>query len=100
MADNMEKLKNHEEIILRDLLALERTRLANEQTLFSYIRTSLYLLTVGMGIFEIEIIQHLRMVAWICLVSGVILFIVGVYRYYHLRKYLKSYVTENTKFQS
>ena len=60
MADNMEKLKNHEEIILRDLLALERTRLANEQTLFSYIRTSLYLLTVGMGIFEIEIIQHLR----------------------------------------
>ena len=100
MTDNMEKLKNHEEIILRDLLALERTRLANERTLFSYIRTSLYLLTVGMGIFEIEIIQHLRMVAWICLVSGVILFIVGINRYYHLKKDLKSYITENTESQS
>lgn len=64
IAENMDKFKNHEEIILRDLLALERTRLANERTLFSYIRTSLYLLTVGMGIFEIEIIQHLRLVAW------------------------------------
>ncbi|GAP67936.1 hypothetical protein BA6E_101382 [Bacteroidales bacterium 6E] len=32
--------ENREQIILRDYLALERTRLANERTLLSYIRTS------------------------------------------------------------
>ncbi|MFT4781527.1 MAG: putative membrane protein, partial [Pseudohongiellaceae bacterium] len=33
-----------ERVILRDYLAIERTRLANERTLLSYIRSSLYLL--------------------------------------------------------
>ncbi|MDH5381747.1 MAG: DUF202 domain-containing protein, partial [Cyclobacteriaceae bacterium] len=38
-----------EEIILRDFLALERTTLANERTLFAYIRTSLYLILAGIA---------------------------------------------------
>ena len=87
----MNEFKNQEKIILRDYLALERTRLANERTLFSYIRTSLYLLTVGMGILEIKSIEHLRSVAWICLVVSIILFVIGVYRYYQLKKYLNTY---------
>ncbi len=45
--------ENNEKLILRDHLALERTKLANERTLFSYIRTSLYLLTAGIGIYQI-----------------------------------------------
>lgn len=57
---------NNEKIILRDYLALERTKLANERTLFSYIRTSLYLLTVGIGIFEIKSISHLAPIGWVC----------------------------------
>ena len=36
--------KPDEKVILRDYLAIERTRLANERTLLSYIRSSLYLL--------------------------------------------------------
>lgn len=87
----MNEFKNQEKIILRDYLALERTRLANERTLFSYIRTSLYLLTVGMGILEIKSIQHLWAVAWICLVVSIVLFVIGVYRYYQLKKYLNTF---------
>lgn len=84
-------LENQEKMILRDYLALERTKLANERTLFSYIRTSLYLLTAGFGIFEIQSIQHLRLLGWICMgVSGV-LFIMGFYKYYRLKKYLNRY---------
>lgn len=88
----MNSFKNQEKIILRDYLALERTRLANERTLFAYIRTSLYLLTAGLGIFEIESIQHLRLLAWICISVGVILFVFGFYKYYQLKKYLATYV--------
>lgn len=93
----MNSYKNQDKIILRDYLALERTRLANERTLFAYIRTSLYLLTAGLGIFEIESIQHLRMLAWICVVVSAILFVFGLYKYYQLRKYLNTYAYDDSK---
>ena len=54
MQESTEKFKN-EELILRDYLAIERTKLANVRTLFSYIRTSLYLLTAGIGIFRSKV---------------------------------------------
>lgn len=60
--------ENNEKLILRDHLALERTKLANERTLFSYIRTSLYLLTAGIGIFQIENISRLDGLAWVCII--------------------------------
>lgn len=93
----MNSYKNQDKIILRDYLALERTRLANERTLFAYIRTSLYLLTAGLGIFEIESIQHLRMLAWVCVVVSAILFVFGLYKYYQLRKYLNTYAYDDSK---
>src|SRR3954469_10754632 len=36
-----------EELILRDHLALDRTRLANERTLLAYLRTALMLVVAG-----------------------------------------------------
>ena len=60
--DNFE---NDKELILRDHLALERTKLANERTLFAYIRMALYLLTVGIGIFQVESISRLHGLAWV-----------------------------------
>lgn len=93
----MNSYKNQDKIILRDYLALERTRLANERTLFAYIRTSLYLLTAGLGIFEIESIQHLRMLAWVCVVVSAVLFVFGLYKYYQLRKNLNTYAYDDSE---
>lgn len=90
-----DEYNNHEKIILRDHLALERTKLANERTLFSYIRTALYLLTVGLGIFEIEIISHLTTVGWICIITGGLLFIIGVFRFFRMKKHLGGYVEKS-----
>lgn len=85
-----------EELILRDYLAIERTKLANVRTLFSYIRTSLYLLTAGIGILQIESISQLDGLAWVCIISGIILFFAGFVRYCQMRKLLKGYV-ENSR---
>ena len=74
--DNFE---NDKELILRDHLALERTKLANERTLFAYIRMALYLLTVGIGIFQVESISRLHGLAWVCIMAGIILFLVLIY---------------------
>ncbi len=70
--DNFE---NDKELILRDHLALERTKLANERTLFAYIRMALYLLTVGIGIFQIESISRLDGLAWGCIIAGIFCFL-------------------------
>lgn len=88
--------ENHDNLILRDRLALVRTRLANERTLFSYMRTSLYLLTVGVGILEIDGIKHLTVAAYIGLICSCILFILGWVRYFQMCRCLKSYLPGRT----
>lgn len=91
MLEFIDKIENNRDLILRDYLALERTKLANERTLFSYIRTSLYLLTAGIGIAEIKSMSHLEWLAWLCMFSGVILFFFGLIRFCRMNKYLKKY---------
>ena len=90
---------NNEKLILRDHLALERTKLANERTLFSYIRTSLYLLTAGIGIFQIENISRLDGLAWVCIICGIFIFILGFVRFMQMRRHLKSYIKTSSKQQ-
>lgn len=81
----------NQELILRDYLALQRTKLANERTLFSYIRTSLYLLTVGIGMLQIESISSLRWLAWVGMLSGFVLFFLGFIRFCRMHAYLQKF---------
>ena len=89
--------ENNEKLILRDHLALERTKLANERTLFSYIRTSLYLLTAVIGIFQIENISRLDGLAWVFIFFGIFIFILGFVRFMQMRRHLKSYIKTSSK---
>lgn len=91
MLNLSDNLNNDKVLILRDHLALERTKLANVRTLFSYIRTSLYLLTAGIGILQIKSVARLVPLAWICIMAGIILFFLGITQYWRIRKYLKKY---------
>lgn len=89
-------LKKQNNLILRDQLALVRTKLANERTLFSYIRTSLYLFTAGMGILEIKSIEHLKIIAYVSLIFSGLLFFTGLLKFFLLNRHLKSYTSKNT----
>lgn len=99
MLTSTDNPENNQKLILRDRLAIERTKLANERTLFSYIRTSLYLLTAGIGVLQIKSISRLDGLAWVCIVSGILLFFFGFVRFGQFRKRLKECTTsqENTK---
>ena len=77
------------EVILRDYLAIERTRLANERTLLSYIRSSLYLLLGGIAFFQLKEFPNFKYLAILSLVFCIIFFIIGVYRFTLLKKSLK-----------
>ncbi len=82
---------NREEIILRDYLALERTRLANERTLLAYSRTSLYMLLGGIAFLQLEGFRRIQWAGYLALVLSVILIIIGVFRYFQIKTRLSRY---------
>ncbi|WP_035479529.1 DUF202 domain-containing protein [Gelidibacter mesophilus] len=82
--------KPDQEVILRDYLAIERTRLANERTLLSYIRSSLYLLLGGIAFFQLKNFPDFKYLAILSLVFSAIFFIIGIYRFTLLKKSLKN----------
>jgi putative membrane protein len=84
-----EDYEKKEDIILRDHLAMERTKLANERTLFSYIRTSLYLVLGGIAFLGMKDLKEFYYVGYFSLITSVVLIIVGIIRYYQLKNHLK-----------
>jgi len=91
--------KPDKKVILRDYLAIERTRLANERTLLSYIRSSLYLLIGSIAFFQLKDFPNFKYLALVSFVFCVIFFIVGVFRFRLLKKSLKHlyYMSEKAK---
>lgn len=81
--------KPDEQVILRDYLAIERTRLANERTLLSYVRSSLYLLLGGIAFFQLENFANFKFLAYLSLTFSVIFISIGIYRFMLLKKSLK-----------
>ncbi|MBL7073701.1 DUF202 domain-containing protein [candidate division KSB1 bacterium] len=47
------KDQNKSEIILRDYLAIDRTKLANQRTMLAYFRTAIMLMASGIGLIKI-----------------------------------------------
>lgn len=88
---------NTEKIILRDYLALERTRLANERTLFAYIRTSLYLLLGGIAFLQLKDFENITWLGYFSLFISAILLVFGIHKYLRLKMVLKHYYSEIKK---
>lgn len=80
--------ENKEEIIFRDYLAIERTRLANERTLLSYIRTSLYLLLGAVAFFQLEGLDRIKWLAYPSLLFSILSLMIGIIKYVRLKKRL------------
>ena len=78
-----------QQVILRDYLAIERTRLANERTLLSYVRSSLYLLLGSIALFQLKDFANFQYLAVAALVFSAVFFIIGVYRFSLLKRSLK-----------
>lgn len=71
-----------ENLVLRDLLAIDRTFLANERTLLAYVRTALTLLISGVGVigFFMDSLVFNVLGAFF-IVSSAMVFIVGLYKF-------------------
>lgn len=75
--------------MLRDALALERTRLANERTLLAYIRTALALLASAAALFQFFPNHPIFLIAaWILGLSGAVTLVIGARRFYVVKNRL------------
>lgn len=78
-----------DEKLIREHLALERTKLANERTLLSYIRSSLYLFIGGLAILQIKEYSHIQWLGYLSLFICIVFISIGIYRYIHLNRKLR-----------
>ena len=85
------KFTNDEKIILRDFLALQRTKLANERTFLSYNKFSLYLITAGIALIRIENLRPFRVLGYVALGASGVVFLVGLVRFFLLRRQLRNF---------
>ena len=81
--------ENLEDMILRDYLALDRTKLANERTLLSYIRAFIYFIVSGVGFIELTNNILYTYIGIILAAISPVLLIVGIYRFIKLKKTLR-----------
>ena len=73
---------NGKDMILRDHLALDRTKLANERTLLAYMRTAIMLFVSGVTFIKIFIGEPIEVVlGYLLLSSSIVVGAVGVLRF-------------------
>ena len=75
-----------EQLILRDHLAIDRTRLANERTFLAYIRTAMMLLLAGGTVIKFFGDSDLAVVSgWGLVVLGLVVALFGIGRFVAMR---------------
>lgn len=69
------------ELILRDILAIERTYMANQRTLLAFARTGLYLGVTGLGIFYLNDSPRYNWASRLLIFSGAFVALIGIVNY-------------------
>lgn len=78
-----------EELIVRDFLARQRTKLANDRTLLAYIRTSLYFLVSGTALIKVEDLENVREFGYLSFLISVLLVVLGFVNFFRLKRKLE-----------
>lgn len=86
---NTHKIK--EELITRDWLAIDRTRMANERTFLAYLRTFIVVLSSGVAIIRVDALQEMFDLGIFLLVIAPIIFMVGLLRFLYVRRHIERY---------
>lgn len=84
-------LKIEKELPLQELLSLERTKLANERTFLSYLRTSMALLGGGLTIIRMDMFEKVYDIGWACLILSPFITALAIFRFLNNKRKLRKY---------
>ncbi len=76
----------NKDLILRERLAIQRTKMANQTTLLSFVRTSLYFLVAGLSIKSLLHVENSRFFEIPFFIISALLFITGIVNYFRQKK--------------
>lgn len=76
----------NKDLVLREFLAIERTKLANETTLLAYIRTGLYFLVAGSTLGHLVDTTFWKIAEAPLIAIGVGIVIVGIVKFRKVKK--------------
>lgn len=79
----------NKDLVLREHLAIERTRLANETTLLAYIRTGLYFLVAGSTLGQVVDTTFWKVAGAPLIVVGLLIMAAGVFRFFRIKKVIR-----------
>jgi putative membrane protein len=82
-----------EDLITRDWLAIDRTRMANERTFLAYLRTFIVVLSSGVAIIRVEVLQEMYDLGIFLLVVAPIILLIGIARFLYVRRHIRKYFT-------
>jgi putative membrane protein len=74
------------ELILRDILAIDRTVLANQRTLLAYIKLGILLESTAVGTYYLAKKEVFGMVEWLLSGFGMLAIVLGFTVYFRMRK--------------
>ena len=83
--------KTKEELITRDWLAIDRTRMANERTFLAYLRTFIVVLSSGVAIIKVEIFEEMFDLGIFLLIIAPVIFVIGLLRFLYVRRHIRKY---------
>ena len=82
-------------LILRDLLAIDRTKMANQRTLMAFIATGLHFVIMGITIAKVEAFNEVAWLAVPFIALAVISWLVGGFSYYKNHRSISRAYSEN-----
>lgn len=86
-----------DETLIREHLALERTKLANERTLLSYTQASMYFLLGGLALVQLKEYEEMHYIGYLALVFSVLFVTVGIWRFIVLKNKMKDLLSGEVK---
>lgn len=84
-----------DKLILRDLLAADRTLLANERTLLAYIRTALTLFIAGVSFIQFFETLIVEIIGWLFIPFGIGVAWIGAIKFRRIKEPLDSLMRDN-----
>lgn len=85
--------KVKEDLITRDWLAIDRTRMANERTFLAYFRTFIVILGSGVAILRVEILEDMFDLGIFLLIIAPIVLVIGLVRFFYVKRHIRKYHT-------
>ena len=85
MNETVEKSIN-KDLILRERLAIQRTKMANQTTLLSFVRTALYFLIAGLSIRSLLQLENSLVFELSFFIASFALLVTGIINYFRQKK--------------